>query len=222
MRVIVFAKAPIAGIAKTRLIPHLGAEGAAALHAAMVERMVVEASAAVMGPVELACAPDISHPLFQSLSRRHGITLAAQGDGDLGERMCRALDRAILQEGAGIIVGSDCAALDRHYLHAARAALDDGAPVVVGPAEDGGYVLIGGRISCPAIFEGIDWGTDTVLHATRQALRAGAIGWRELATLWDVDRPEDVTRLSIEYPALALAALPAVANGNPNRNTNRS
>ena len=216
-RVIIFAKAPIAGIAKTRLIPRLGAAGAAALHAAMVERMVAAATAAAVGPVELACTPDTSHPLFQSLSRRNGVTLSMQGDGDLGERMFRALDRAIVEEGAGIIIGTDCPAMDSQYLHAARTALDNYAPVVVGPAEDGGYVLIGGRVACPAIFQGIEWGTDTVLHATRQVLRARAIGWHELGTLWDVDRPEDLMRLSIEYPDFAPAAVAAGSNANAHR-----
>ncbi|MFM9885788.1 MAG: TIGR04282 family arsenosugar biosynthesis glycosyltransferase [Burkholderiales bacterium] len=213
---IIFAKAPVAGIAKTRLIPSLGAAGAAALHAAMVARMVAVATAAAVGPVELACTPDTAHPLFQSLSRQHGVALSVQGDGDLGERMFRALDRAILEAGAGIIVGTDCAALDARYLHAARAALDDGVPVVVGPAEDGGYVLIGGRVVCPAIFQGVEWGTDTVMHATRQVLRARAIGWHELATLWDVDRPEDLMRLSIEYPDLARAAATEGSDANTN------
>ncbi len=209
MRVIVFAKAPVAGTAKTRLIPSLGPEGAAALHAAMIERTVMVASEAAVGPVELACTPDTSHPLFQALSRRHGIELSAQGPGDLGARMGRALDRAISLEGAGVIVGSDCAALDWHYLQSAQAALDAGAPVVVGPAEDGGYVLIGARVSCPALFRGIEWGTDTVLRATRDVLHAHAIAWRELATLWDVDRPADLERLRVEHPDLALMAVAA-------------
>ena len=202
-RVIIFAKAPIAGAAKTRLIPRLGPHGAAALHAAMVERTVAMACAARVGPIELACTPDTLHPLFASIAREYGITLVDQGPGDLGERMRRALERGVRELGAAMAIGTDCPALDARYLQAAGAALDMGVPVVIGPAEDGGYVLIGLRTDYAELFQGIAWGTDTVLPATRSVLRARGTTCHELATLWDVDRPHDLDRLRIDYPELA-------------------
>jgi uncharacterized protein len=204
-RIIVFAKAPVAGVAKTRLIPRLGAAGAATLHAAMVKRTIATAIAAGVGPVELACTPDTSDVFFQTIARDHDVSLSEQGAGDLGDRMCRALARAICEEAAGIVIGTDCACLEEPYLQAADAALAAGAPVVLGPAEDGGYVLIGARMPFPEMFRGIAWGTETVLASTRQALRVGEVTWHELATLWDVDRPADLDRLAVVHPELLRA-----------------
>ncbi len=208
-RVVVFAKAPVAGAAKTRLIPSLGAAGAAALHAAMVEHAIETAIAAAIGQVELACTPDTAHPLFQSIAGRHSVVLSEQGAGDLGDRMSRALERAVREAGRGVIIGTDCACLDAPYLKSAHEALGAGAPVVLGPAEDGGYVLIGARIQFPQMFCGIQWGTETVLAATRRLLDEGGVRWQELATLWDVDRPADLDRLKLRHPDLFRAATAA-------------
>lgn len=206
-RVIVFAKAPIAGSVKTRLIPRLGAAGAASLHAAMVERAVATAITAGIGPVELACTPDPSHRFFKSIGCQYQVSLSDQGAGDLGDRMCRALGRAVHEEGAGVIIGTDCACLDGAYLQAAHAALEAGASVVLGPAEDGGYVLIGACIQFSQMFCGIQWGTETVLADTRALLIDGGVLSHELAMLWDVDRPADLDRLKAEYPDLFRAGI---------------
>ncbi len=101
--VIVFAKAPIAGQVKTRLIPALGGAGAAALHRVLVSRAVATALAAKLGPVELCCAPDASHSFFACME----VPLTAQGEGDLGARMHRALARSA----PALLIGSDCPAL---------------------------------------------------------------------------------------------------------------
>jgi len=211
-RIIVFAKAPVPGQAKTRLMPRLGPEGAAALHARMVERMVAIARGSDIGPVELAVTPDIDVPFFREIAGTHGVALASQGPGDLGERMWRALERAINEEGSGIIVGTDSPGVDGDTLRAAATALADGPPVVVAPAEDGGYVLIGARARCPGLFEGVAWGTDAVMGETRSALVRGGLRARELPTLWDVDRPEDYERLCREFPELADPMGPTIIN----------
>jgi rSAM/selenodomain-associated transferase 1 len=194
--VIVFARAPEPGAAKTRLIPRLGAAGAAELHARMTRRALDTARAAFPGAVELCCAPDAAHPFFRDIG---GVRLAEQGPGDLGERMHRALVRA---GGPAILIGSDCPALTPDYLHAAGTALKGGAEAVLGPAEDGGYVLIGARQSIPALFGGIEWGSAGVLDAQCERLRALGWRWAELAPLWDVDRPEDLERLRGLAPEL--------------------
>ncbi|HTO47287.1 MAG TPA: TIGR04282 family arsenosugar biosynthesis glycosyltransferase [Burkholderiales bacterium] len=196
--VLVFAKAPVHGAVKTRLIPVLGAAGAAALHERFVDRALATAAAAATGPVELCCAPDAPHPALAALARAHGATLAKQGPGDLGDRMHAAFRRALAGAPAAIVIGCDCPALTPEHLCDAATALVSGHDAVIAPAEDGGYVLIGLRRAERSLFDGIGWGGTTVLEETRTRLAALGWRWRELETLWDVDRPEDVVRLRRE------------------------
>jgi rSAM/selenodomain-associated transferase 1 len=176
---------------KTRLVPLLGERGAARLHAQLVERTLVTALAAGIGRVELYCSAGIKSPYFRKIQKRLGIRLRPQGRGSLGDQMYRALRR---HPGA-VLIGSDCPALRPADLRAAARALREGADAVLSPAEDGGYALIGLRRASRAVFDGIAWGSPKVLGQTRARLRR--LGWRrkELRTLWDVDRPEDVARL---------------------------
>jgi len=190
--VAVLAKAPVAGFAKTRLIPVLGADGAARLQEQLIKRAVATACDAATGPVTLWVTPDESHPAFQAIAARCGIALAAQGDGDLGARMLAAIVGA---NGPALVIGSDCPALTPAHLRAAADVLRGGTDVVVLPAEDGGYVLIGTRLPRSALFSDMRWSTPQVMADTRQRLRALALTWRELTTLWDVDVPEDLRRL---------------------------
>jgi len=190
----ILAKAPAPGLVKTRLIPVLGAEGAATLQARLIERAVVTASNAALGRVTLWTAPDEAHPLFRRIRTRHGVALARQPESDLGARMHEA---AVAANGPVLIVGTDCPALTTNHLHLAAATLRN-YDVVVIPAEDGGYVLIGLRQPCPALFADIEWSTATVMDETRQRLRSLTLLWRELPMLWDVDRPEDLERMQRE------------------------
>lgn len=195
--ILVFAKAPLAGSVKTRLVPALGARGAAALHARMVRHTLRTACAARVGPVELWCSPSVEHPFFGRCAADFGVTLAAQQGPDLGARMEHALARALMR-GYAIAIGSDCPALTVADLHDAAAALRDGARAAIAPAEDGGYVLIGLRRHEPRLFAGIDWGNAAVMAQTRARLAEMGWTWRELAPRWDVDRPEDLARLAGE------------------------
>ena len=190
--VAVLAKAPIAGFAKTRLIPVLGARGAAVLQERLVERAVETACAAAIGPVTLWTTPDESHPVFQSIGARLGITLARQADGDLGARMLAAITAA---NTCVLLIGSDCPALTLDHLRAAADVLRDRAPAVVIPAEDGGYALIGLRTSEPALFSDMPWSTPLVMNETRRRLRTLGLTWHEPTTLWDVDLPRDLERM---------------------------
>jgi rSAM/selenodomain-associated transferase 1 len=193
--VIVFAKAPRPGEVKTRLIPALGAAGAARLHERLVERTLATAAATAIGPVELCCAPDASDPVLAALARAHGAALAAQGHGDLGDRMHATFERTLARAPAAIVIGSDCPALTPQHLREAARALDAGCDAVLAPAEDGGYVLIGLTRVTHRLFNGVRWGESTVMAETRERLAALGWRWRELETLWDVDRPEDLARL---------------------------
>lgn len=194
-RVIVFAKAPDPGAVKTRLIPLLGADGAAALHARLVQHALATACAAESGRVELACAPDPGHLFFHDCGMRYGARLFPQGDGDLGARMLRACERALADTGSVLIIGADCPALTPAHLRDARSALAEGCEAVLAPAEDGGYVLIGLSRCDARLFDGIAWGGTGVMAATRARLNILGWKWRELGVLWDVDRPADYQRL---------------------------
>lgn len=202
----VMAKAPVSGLAKTRLIPHLGAEGAAALQGWLLQRTVDTALQAGLGPVTLWCAPDIRHPAFAALQSTlqdaQPIRLQTQPAGDLGQRMqCAA--RASSSP-CTLIIGTDCPLLTPEILRAAAAALRENEVVLI-PAEDGGYVLIGlraDRVAETRLFDNIDWSTPRVMAQTRHALHTAGCCWHEMATLWDVDHAADFERLTEQFPAL--------------------
>ena len=189
--VAILAKAPVAGFAKTRLIPVLGADGAAALQARLIARAVATACAAAIGPVTLWATPDEAHPAFVAM-RAHGIALARQGDGDLGARMLAAIAAA---NGPSLVIGTDCPVLTPDHLRMAADILRGRTDAVVIPADDGGYALIGLRAPEPVLFSDMRWSTPDVMEETRRRLRALGLAWQEPVTLWDVDVPEDLTRL---------------------------
>ena len=189
---LVFAREPIPGLVKTRLIPTLGASGAAHLYQALLERAVSAAIGVPGVAVELWCAgAPPSGGVCAKLARRHGLELRQQGAGDLGQRMAQALGETLALGDRAVLIGSDCPGYHAAYLSAAFAALL-GHDVVLGPAADGGYVLIGMRRPAPDLFADIPWGTDTVLEATRTALTRLGLIWVELPGLQDIDRPEDL------------------------------
>jgi len=192
---LVFAKAPRPGEVKTRLVPLLGAEGAAALHAKLVKHTLDTVRAASLKLVELHCAPDTDDPFFRHCEGHYRTALRPQVDADLGARMHAALDPALAKHDHAMIVGTDCPALTVRHLRQADKALRNGADAVFVPCEDGGYALIGLTRNDPRLFDGIAWSTATVMAETRARLQRLGWKWQELETLWDVDRPEDYARL---------------------------
>ena len=189
-RVVILAKAPVAGAAKTRLIPALGAKGAARLAERMLRDTAAAAIAAELGEVELCAAPHPDAPQWGPY-RPAGVRMTDQGKGDLGERLARAAARVIGAGEAVLLIGADCPELDAGRLRAAAAAL--GAhDAVLHPAHDGGYALLGLARFDRSIFEGIAWSTDAVAAATKA--RIAALGWSLHIgdTLRDVDEPADL------------------------------
>jgi rSAM/selenodomain-associated transferase 1 len=187
--VAILAKAPLPGLAKTRLIPALGAEGAAQLQARLIARTLATACAAKVGPVTLWAAPEESH--FHALVDELPVALARQADGDLGARMLAAFTA----RSPALVIGADCPTLEPNHLRQAADALRAGSNAAIIPAEDGGYVLIGLERPQPALFARMPWGTDQVLAETRRRAERLGLALRELAPLWDVDVPEDLERL---------------------------
>lgn len=206
-RLLVFAKAPVPGRVKTRLIPALGAYHSAALQRQLSEHTLALATHARLCPVEMWCDPDTHHPFFKRCHRRFGVILRQQRGPDLGVRMYRALAATLRHARYAVLIGTDCPGMTAEDLYEALIALSTEADVVIGPAEDGGYVLIGVRRCSLRLFSGIAWGGDQVLRQTRSRLQT--LNWRrrELTSRWDVDRPQDLERLKREYPGLLSQAL---------------
>lgn len=192
--VVVFAKAPVPGLAKTRLAPALGPAGAAALAERMLRHTLAQATAAGIGPVELCAAPDAAHPTLRAAAAACGATLAEQGAGDLGLRMHRAFARHLARHDRALVIGTDAPALDAARLREAAQALRDHEVVFV-PARDGGYALVGLRRADARWFAGMRWSHARVMEDTRERLRAAGIGWAELAPVADIDEPADLAHL---------------------------
>jgi uncharacterized protein len=190
----ILAKAPMPGLAKTRLQSVLGAEGAADLQARLIAHTLANARAAGTGPVTLWATPDPTHPTLRTIVLRPGLALARQPEGDLGERMRVALAAAC----PALIIGTDCPALTPDHLRSAADALRDGVDVIIVPVDDGGYALIGARQAHPQLFTDMAWGTPTVMATTRRRMTDSGLSWRELEQLWDVDVPADLDRLRRE------------------------
>lgn len=192
--IIVFAKAPVPGLAKTRLAPALGEAGAAVLAERMLRQALAHAVAADVGPVELCAAPDASHPALQAAAAEHGVRLTEQGTGDLGLRMHRAFARSLMHHGRVLLIGTDAPALDAGVLRQAASALQDHDAVFV-PALDGGYALVGQRRADLRCFSDMRWSHDRVMEDTRERLRAAGVRWAELPAVADIDEPTDLVHL---------------------------
>jgi rSAM/selenodomain-associated transferase 2/rSAM/selenodomain-associated transferase 1 len=197
-RLIVFTRFPEPGKTKTRLIPQLGAGGAARLQRRMTEHTMAVAAKASRRP---GLAVEVRHEggsnaLMQRWLGPH-VSYRPQGPGDIGRRMARAFEDAF-QDGTGVtvIVGSDIPRISADIIHQAFDGLQKN-DLVLGPARDGGYYLIGMKNTIPfetysRLFDGIDWGTGNVLSQTLQTARESGLRFILLETLGDVDRPVDL------------------------------
>lgn len=194
-QIMIFAKAPIAGEVKTRLISRLGKQGAAVFYEQLASQCITSAVHAQLCPVSLWCSPLMQHVFFETLRNNLRVMLRLQRGADLGERMFNAFKITLESAPSALLIGSDCPGLTQQDLSDALTALEEGYDAVLGPAEDGGYVLIGLRRIEATLFEDITWGSTDVLDITRARLKQLHWRWHELPTRWDVDRPEDMERL---------------------------
>ncbi|MBA3670034.1 MAG: TIGR04282 family arsenosugar biosynthesis glycosyltransferase [Sphingomonas sp.] len=187
------AKAPVAGAVKTRLIPALGAEGAALLARQMLAATVATAKDAGLGVPELCVSPDSGDVAWNGLMP-DGVVVTDQVDGDLGERMSAAAKRVIGGGNPVLLIGTDCPDLTVTRIHdMARRLADHDA--VIHPAADGGYVLLGLRRFDPWLFADIKWSGADVAEVT--CSRILALGWSLHAgkMLRDIDEPGDLSAL---------------------------
>ena len=215
-RILLFCRAPVPGEVKTRLASAIGNDAAARCHRLLASHCLHSVASARLAPLQLWCSPDTRHDFFARQQGRYPLSLHAQQGRDLGARMSRAFDAALTDADYALVIGSDCPLLTGEYLHRALGALREGAPAVLGPAEDGGYVMLGLRRNDGRLFENMPWGSDGVLEETRRRLGEDCV---EMPPLWDVDRVEDLQRLCREAPGLPLSAdlrafLAAQSNAN--------
>lgn len=201
---ILFAKTPLAGRVKTRLVPGLGEHGAAEFAQGLIEETVRRAVASWPGEVHLQAWPSTSHPCFERLRERHGITVSLQAEGDLGTKMLRALDSAHKRGAAAAVMGCDVPHCPPETYRTAHAFLGQGRSVI-GPSDDGGYYLIGINPPHPDCFERIEWGGNKVFDTTlKRAARAG-INLIVLQQLNDFDTAADIEAIRVSHPDLVAA-----------------
>lgn len=197
-RIIIFAKAPLPGFAKTRLIPALGQDGAAKLAQRMLLDTLREAIAAGIGTVELCVTPAIHHPAWRDIQLPAGIEISGQGEGDLGARLALAAERSLAGAGQVLLIGTDCVEMSGNLLREAAQALQQHDAVIHGTV-DGGYAMLGLRRFSPFLFSDMPWSTAAVAETT--IARIGQLGWSVHVgrMLHDVDEPQDLKYLPVQW-----------------------
>jgi uncharacterized protein len=199
----VFARAPVLGRIKTRLALTVGAEAALQIHSELLDRTLKIVTSVDGVDAELWLDGSAEQPAV------YGVPVRAQREGDLGQRMLAVIADITRRGRSAIIVGSDCPVLDAGYVQAARDALVQGCDAVLGPVEDGGYILIGMSRPIPELMVDMTWSTPTVYAET--LARAGALGLNvvSLRTLWDIDNAADLDRWR-QMLAQAGSEIPAI------------
>lgn len=199
--IIIFAKAPLPGFAKTRLIPVLGESGAAQVARQLFYHAIEQALTAQLGTVELCVTPDLEDACWQDLALPEQLILSSQGEGDLGERMARATQAALKKHDAVLLTGTDCPGLTAALLIEAATLLHRHAACMA-PVSDGGYALLGLKQFDETLFSDIPWSTADVAACTR--IRLDALNWpfAELGELHDIDELEDLIYLPEEWKAI--------------------
>lgn len=190
-----FTKAPVAGEVKTRLIPVLGADGALRLHCQLTRQTLEMACGSKVSPIQLWVPDNPDHPFFDEITRSRDVPIRVQQGADLGERMANALAAALSEYRYALLIGSDCPVFSGQYLDSAMACLANGVDACLGPASDGGYVLIGASRPLGDALLGVEWGQSSVLRQTMKNFASKDLSFELLPELWDVDTPADYQRL---------------------------
>jgi rSAM/selenodomain-associated transferase 1 len=186
-RLVIFAREPLVGRVKTRLAGAIGHEAAAAIYAGLLDHTVATALEASPGAIL-----SLAEPTESEWASGVGLVSETQGGGDLGRRMAECFQRRFTEGAARVvIIGSDNPCVTPEHLAAAFGALDEMA-VVLGPADDGGYWIVGQRTPGVDLFSGIPWSSPETLAATRRRLETLGVAWRELETLSDIDTIDDL------------------------------
>jgi rSAM/selenodomain-associated transferase 1 len=212
---LVFARDPQPGRVKTRLVPSLGVELATALYRQMLLDTLGIAARTGVEKRELWVDRGNPDAGLVRAARDADMPVRIQSGVDLGMRMHRAFAAALPACRSAVLIGSDCPEYDSHYIENAFAMLER-HDAVIGPAADGGYVLIGLNWPQPGLFSNIAWGGDRVLDETRRRLRSLVLDWHELPTLRDIDQPADLAHFPglMERAALGVHCTDRWAHGD--------
>ena len=194
--VLIFTRAPEKGKCKTRLIPYIGEEAAAQLQHNLICKTVAKLCEKNSFVCQLWCTPSYSNDCFLALTKKYNLILHKQEGDNLGERMLHALEQQTNRY--AIIVGTDIPLLSLEYIESAILKLQEGNDAVIGPAEDGGYVLLGVNQVNPTIFKDIHWGTNQVYEQTCNRLNQTNMRWTSIDCLWDLDDINDFKRYQNE------------------------
>lgn len=197
-RIFVFTKPPIPGKCKTRLIPYLGKEGAAKLQLNLINKIIKDLTSFQLCPFEIwqSEPTDFFTDLLKN-SVYENIRVQTQSGDNLGSRMKNAIDAGLKETNKIILIGSDCVEYTKSYLIKALSILDRNE-IVIGPANDGGYVLIGTTVNPPFLFEDINWGSQYVLPQTIAKLQHSELTYSQLQPLNDIDTPTDL-QIALNY-----------------------
>ena len=191
---LVFTRAPIPGQTKTRLIPLLGAQGAAEFHQTVLQSTLAVANVSDFGTFEIWCATENDHPYIKQCELDYACAMKIQQGNDLGERMQHAIETTLAGNTFVVLIGSDCPAITTDILNKTYQHLSNGKDAVLGPASDGGYYLIGLKKPNSSIFQDIVWGEANVAERTRENFADLGLDYVELEELSDIDTPEDYQR----------------------------
>ena len=192
-KLLIFTKSPILGEVKTRLQPEYSPEQSLAIHKTLLLKTLALTNELDNIDIELCCAPDRNTLFFLECENSYPITLTNQQGVNLGERMAYSLSVALQTHQKVVIIGTDCPELNKDYITQAFNHLND-VDTVIGPAEDGGYVLLGLQRFAIELCNDFQWGSDAVLAQTRQVLNELSFSYEELGIMHDLDRPEDLAR----------------------------
>jgi len=189
-QLIVFIKSPEPGKCKTRLIPYLTAQQACEFYKSLVINCMNTIDALSDIDIALYVYPDNQHPFIKTLQLNRPLSLHNQQGNNLGERMHHAIHNSLKTYKQCVLIGTDCPVLDAAYINKAFKALQQ-HDMVLGPAKDGGYVLIGATKIQAELFANINWGSDRVLQQSLNNNSTAGYNTHLLNTLWDIDTPED-------------------------------
>lgn len=202
-RLIIFAKAPIPGECKTRLIPLLGETASAELYKQLSIHCLSQFNETCEADILLQVYPDTSHAFIKQLKQQFNTSLSAQIGNNLGDRMFHAICESLESYNQCVLIGTDCPEIDSAYVNQAFTALQS-SDIVLGPADDGGYVLIGANKIRPELFQDIEWSTENVLQQQVSNCIKHNYSYQLLATLWDLDQPQDYIQHQQRLKQLAI------------------
>ena len=208
---IIFAKAPIKAQCKTRLIPLLGETAATEFYKTLLQHGLHTASQLDNIDIALHVTPHTQHPFLQQLAAHYHTALQQQQGKDLGERMYHAMQQSLQHYQRVVLIGSDCPGITADYIEQAFTTLQH-SDLVIGPATDGGYVLIGGQRISPDIFADTQWSSDQVLTQCLRNIDHAAYSHQCLSPLQDIDTPKDFLHNKLQLQTLLGKACPIISH----------